>query len=64
LLIIASLGYLINSFAAFVVPAFQAKIALFALLPGALAEYSLCLWLIVMGVNVPKWDAKANRLVS
>lgn len=64
LLIIASLGYLLNSFAVFVAPAFQAKIALFALLPGALAEYSLCLWLIVMGVNVPKWEAKANRLVS
>jgi hypothetical protein len=64
LLIIASLGYLVNSFAVFVAPAFDAKIALFVLLPGALAEYSLCLWMIVMGVNVRKWQAKTNRLVS
>lgn len=43
LLMVASLGYLLNSFAVFVASAFEAKIALFVLLPGALAEYSLCL---------------------
>jgi hypothetical protein len=34
------------------------------LLPGGLAELSLRLWLIVMGVNVPKWEEKARRLAS
>jgi len=64
LLMIAAVGYLFNRFAVFVAPAFESKIALFVLLPGALAEYSLCLWLIIMGVNVSKWHAKANRVVS
>ncbi|WP_233590227.1 DUF4386 domain-containing protein [Dyella dinghuensis] len=27
---------------------------------GFLAELSLCLWLIMMGVNVPKWREKIN----
>jgi Domain of unknown function (DUF4386) len=27
---------------------------------GFLAELSLCLWLIVIGVNAPKWREKAN----
>jgi uncharacterized protein DUF4386 len=57
LLMIAAVGYLANSFAQFLAPAFAAKISLFMLLPGALAEYSLCLWMIIMGVNIPKWKA-------
>ena len=64
LLTIGALGYLINSFSVFLAPAFEAKIFLYALLPGGLAEYSLCLWLIVMGVNVPKWKEIASRLPS
>jgi hypothetical protein len=27
---------------------------------GFLAELSLCLWLVVIGVNVPKWPEKTN----
>lgn len=61
LLTIGSLGYLVNSFAIFLAPAF-ATTAL--LLPGGVAELSLCLWLIVMGVNVQKWEQKAQRLAS
>lgn len=61
LLTIGSLGYLTNSFAAFLAPAFEATIFL---VPGGVAELSLCLWLIAMGVNVAKWEEKANRLAS
>ncbi len=61
LLAIGGLCYLINSFAAFLAPAFAASILL---VPGGVAELSLCLWLIVMGVNVPKWAEKANRLAT
>ena len=64
LLAIGGLCYLINSFADFVSPAFSAKIPAYILLPPAVAELSLCLWLIVMGVNVSKWEEKANRIVS
>jgi hypothetical protein len=55
LLIIGGLCYLINSFADFLSPAFSAKIPALILLPPGIAELSLCLWLIVVGVNVPKW---------
>jgi hypothetical protein len=27
---------------------------------GGIAELSLCLWLMVMGVNAPKWEEKAS----
>jgi hypothetical protein len=64
LLTIGSLCYLINSFAIFLAPAIAAMISPGILLPGGLAELTLCLWLIVMGVNVPKWEEKANRLAS
>ena len=30
------------------------------LAPGILGEGSLTLWLIVIGVNVPKWEKKAG----
>jgi hypothetical protein len=55
LLTIGGLCYLINSFADFLSPAFSAKIPALILLPPGIAELSLCLWLIIVGVNVPKW---------
>ena len=64
LLPIGGFCYLINSFADFVSPAFSAMIPVYILLPPAVAEFSLCLWLIVMGVNVSKWEEKANDLPS
>lgn len=64
LLIIGSFCYLINSFADFLSPAFAAWLPAAILIPPGIAELSLCLWLIVMGVNVPKWNEKANRLAS
>jgi hypothetical protein len=32
----------------------------FILLPGFLAETVLCLWLLVKGVDVPKWQEKVR----
>jgi len=59
LLIIASLSYLINSFTLFVAPALANTI--FPILVLAfIGELSLCLWLIVKGVDVEKWDARAR----
>lgn len=64
LLTIAALCYLINSFADFVAPAFAKMIYPAILVPAGLSELILCLWLIVMGVNVPKWREKTSRLAS
>jgi hypothetical protein len=59
LLAIEGLGYLVNSFALFLAPALQPRIfPYFA--PTAIAEILLCLWLIVMGVNVQRWTEKSK----
>ena len=61
---IAAICYLTNSFALFLAPVFQAKIFPTILIPSFIGELSLCLWLLVMGVNVPKWEDKAKRLAG
>jgi hypothetical protein len=59
LLMIGSLSYLTNSFALFVAPTYAAVI--FPILVLALiGETSLCLWLIVKGVDVPKWETQVR----
>jgi hypothetical protein len=59
LLIIACPSYLLNSFALFLAPQY-ASITFLVLLIPFVAEASLCLWLIVKGVNVPKWEARVR----
>jgi hypothetical protein len=55
LLILASLSYLTNSFVLFLAPALAN--AIFPILAIAfIGETSLCLWLIVKGVDVAKWQ--------
>jgi Domain of unknown function (DUF4386) len=59
LLTIAALSYLMNSFTSILAPTYAAKISPILLL-GFVGELSFCLWLLVMGVNVPKWEARAR----
>jgi len=54
---IAGLCYLTNSFILLLVPKSASVIFM---VPCLVAELSFCLWLIVKGVNVTKWAAKAN----
>lgn len=56
---IAGLGYLTNSFALLLAPALAAKLFPAILLPAFVAELSLGLWLLVKGVNVPRWREAA-----
>jgi hypothetical protein len=58
LLIMASVCYLINSFAVFVSPVFEDKIFPWIVLPAGLAELLFALWLVVKGVNLSRWDAR------
>lgn len=60
---IAGLCYLTNSFALFLNPALEARIFPGIVLPAGLAELALCLWLLVVGVNVQKWQEKTNGRV-
>jgi Domain of unknown function (DUF4386) len=61
LLAIAGLSYLINSFASFLAPAFADAWVYYFIAPWILAEGSLTLWLLVIGLNVRKWREQANR---
>jgi hypothetical protein len=62
LLAVAGSCYLIISFANFIAPAFRARISLI-LLPSGMAELSLMLWLLVMGVNAQRWQQQASAAV-
>jgi hypothetical protein len=66
LLTFGGLCYLIYSFAAFLSPEFAAHLVPYIQLPSGIGELSLCLWLLVMGVNVHRWkeEARAGRTVA
>lgn len=58
---IAGVSYLTNSFALLVAPAFADMIFPAILLPAFIGESSMCLWLLVKGVNVPKWEQQVRN---
>jgi hypothetical protein len=59
LMALAGLSYLTNSFTLILAPTYAATI-LPILVLALIGELSLCLWLVVKGVNVPKWNEKAR----
>lgn len=61
---IAGLCYLTNSFALLLAPAFANRIFPAILMPALVGEGSLCLWLLVKGVNVEKWKLQAALRVA
>jgi len=58
-LAIEGVGYLVNSFTLFLAPAWQARIFPYFTVT-ALAEIALALWLLVMGINEPRWREQAR----
>ena len=56
----AGLGYLINSLAMFLSPHIASNLFPYVLLPALIGESSMCLWLIVKGVNVANWNKQAG----
>jgi len=60
LMAIAGLGYLINSFATFLSPAFAIHLIPYVLAPGLLGEGSLTVWLLAVGVNVQRWKEQES----
>ncbi len=52
--------YIINSFALFLDPPLAGRLFPAILLPDFVAEASLCLWLLIKGVNVEKWQQRAQ----
>src|ERR1700675_1521211 len=59
LMAIAGLSYLTNSFTLILAPAFAGTISPLLVL-ALIGELSLCLWLIVKGVNVQRWKEQAS----
>src|ERR671939_377126 len=55
LLAIDGLAYLVYSFTDFLAPGFAAGLVPWIQLPALFGEGSLCLWLLVVGVNVERW---------
>lgn len=56
---IAGLCYLTDSFALILAPAFANRLFPAILLPAFVGEASLCLWLLLKGVNVQRWRERA-----
>ena len=57
---IAGLCYLANSFAQLFSPALAEKMFPIILIPAFVGELGTCLWLIMKGVNVLKWDERVR----
>ena len=55
LMALAGLGWL-----TFLSPPLASHLSPYNLVLGFLAELSLCLWLLVMGVNVQRWKEQAS----
>jgi hypothetical protein len=60
LLAIDALNYLLGGFATMIAPGVAAHLGAWTGLPTILAEGSLCLWLLVAGVNVERWQERAS----
>ena len=57
---IAGVCYLTNSFALVLSPAIANRLFPAILVPAFIGEASLCLWLLVKGVNVQRWKEQAG----
>jgi len=59
LMVSAGLGWLV-----YLIPAVPRTLALAMMVLGFLAELSLCLWLLVRGVNVERWKQQASTAMA
>jgi Domain of unknown function (DUF4386) len=59
---IGGLGYLAIFLRRAISPAIAGHIFPYIMLPAGIAEIALTLWLIIRGVNVPRWKEQASTL--
>ena len=64
LLAIDALAYLADGFANMLAPGFAAHLVPWIGLPTIIAEGSLCLWLLMVGVNVERWKERASEAIQ
>ena len=60
LMAIDGLAYLVYSFADLLAPWFAAHLVPWIQLPALIGEGSLCLWLLIVGVDVERWRERAS----
>src|SRR2546421_11401526 len=60
LLAIDGLAYLVYSFTNLLAPGFAAQLVPWIQLPALIGEGSLCLWLLVAGVDAERWTERAS----
>ena len=60
LMAIDGLAYLVYSFADLLAPGFAAQLVPWIQLPALIGEGSLCLWLLVVGVDAERWTERAS----
>lgn len=58
-LVLAGIGYITNTFTIFCAPQLRGEFGMFLLLPALIAETSLALWLLFIGINRKRWVAAA-----
>jgi len=63
LLAIDGLAYLVYSFANLLAPGFAAQLVPWIQLPALIGEGSLCLWLLLVGVDVERWKEQASAAI-
>jgi len=64
LLTIGALCYLTYSFATFISPGFASELVPYIQLPSLVGEGSFCLWLLIAGVNIQRWQSRAGAATS
>jgi hypothetical protein len=60
LMAIDGLAYLVNGFADLLAPGFAAHLVPWIQLPAPLGEGSLCLWLLIVGLDAERWRSPAD----
>jgi hypothetical protein len=63
LLAIDGLAYLVYSFADLLAPGFAGHLVPWIQLPALFGEGSLCLWLLVVGVDAERWKERASAAI-
>lgn len=58
LMMIAGASYLLDGFALILAPSFADALFPWILLPAFVGESSFCLWLLIKGIDVEKWNAR------
>jgi hypothetical protein len=63
LLAIDALTYLVNGFTTMLAPGVAAHLGAWVGIPTIIAEGSYCLWLLIAGVNVERWNEQARAAI-